>query len=238
MKLDVLAFAAHPDDVEISIGGTVSKLVSQGKKVGIVDLTRGELGTRGSADLRDQEAASSSKIMGLSARVNLDLGDGMFENSHENKLKIIEQIRRYRPQIIFANALSDRHPDHGRGAALVKEAAFLSGLPKIETSLDGDTQTAWRASLLAHYMQDYYHEPDFVIDVTDFFDQKMNAIKAFSSQFHDPNSKEPQTPISGEGFFEMIKARAISLGRPAGMELAEGFIVERILGVDDIFNLR
>jgi len=237
MKLDVLAFGAHPDDVEISAGGTVSKLVNQGKKVGVVDLTRGELGTRGSADLRDQESARSAEILGLSVRVNLDLGDGIFESSHENKLRIIEQIRRYQPQIILANALSDRHPDHGRGASVVKEASFLSGLTKIETSISGESQKAWRASLVAHYLQDYYQDPDFVIDVTDFFDQKMDAIKAFSSQFHDPNSREPQTPISGEGFFDLIKARALSLGRPVGMELAEGFNVERIFGVDDIFNL-
>lgn len=238
MKLDVLAFGAHPDDVEISSGGTVSRLVSEGKKVGIIDLTRGELGTRGSADLRDDEAARSSEILGLSARVNLDLGDGAFENSNENRLKIIEQIRRFQPDIILANALSDRHPDHGRGAALVKEAAFFSGLAKIETRHDGEVQTSWRARLLAHYIQDFYHEPDFVIDVTDYFDQKMESIKAFSSQFFDPNSEEPQTPISGEGFFEMIRARAVSLGRPAGMNLAEGYNVERILGVDDIFDLR
>ena len=238
MKLDVLAFGAHPDDVEISAGGTVSKMVSQGKTVGVVDLTRGELDTRGSADLRSKEAAQATEILGLSVRVNLDLGDGTFENSHENKLRIIKQIRRFQPEIVLANALSDRHPDHSRGAAVVKEAVFLSGLPKIETSIDGESQTAWRPRLLAHYIQDYYHEPDFVIDVTDHFTQKMNSVKAYSSQFYDPSSKEPQTPISDEGFFEMIKARAISLGRPAGMELAEGFNVERILGVDDMFDFR
>lgn len=238
MKLDVLAFAAHPDDVEISAGATVAKLVSQGKKVGIVDLTRGELGTRGSAELRDQEAAKSSEILGLSIRINLDLGDGTFQNSNETQHRIIEQIRRFQPDIILANALSDRHPDHGRGALVVKEAAFFSGLPKIETTWEGEAQKAWRPRMVAHYIQDYYHEPDFVIDVTDFFDQKMEAIKAFSSQFYDPNSEEPQTPISGKDFFEMIRARSVSLGRPAGMELAEGFNVERILGVNDLFDLR
>jgi N-acetylglucosamine malate deacetylase 1 len=236
-KLDILAFAAHPDDVEISAGGTVVRLVSEGKRVGIVDLTRGELGTRGSAELRAKEAQASGKILGLSARVNLDLGDGFFTNDKSNQLLLIAQIRRFRPEIVMCNALSDRHPDHAKGAKLAADACFLSGLSKIETKFEGNLQEAWRPRLVIHYIQDYDRQPDFVFDITAYFENKMAAIQAFSSQFYDPESAEPETPISKSNFFEMLRGRAISHGRPAGFDLAEGFNVERIFGVEDIFDV-
>ena len=224
-----------PDDVELAVGGSVARLVAEGKSVGIVDLTRGELGTRGSAELRDVEAMNSAGILGVSSRHNLRMLDGFFENSQENQIKIIEQIRRYRPEIVLCNAIEDRHPDHGRGARLTADACFLSGLRKIETEYEGVKQEHWRPRLVLHYIQDYYVKPDFVWDVTDYFEIKMKAIGAFSSQFHNPDSTEPATPISGKGFLEMLNSRAIDFGRPAGFELAEGFTISRIMGVQDIF---
>lgn len=237
MKLDVLAIAAHPDDAEISAGASIARLVSEGKKAGILDLTRGELGTRGSAELRDQEALRAAEILGLSARHNIGLPDGFFQNVESSQRLIIEQVRRFQPDVILANTPSDRHPDHGIGAKLAADACFLSGLRKIETTWEGKAQAAWRPRMVMHYIQDYYHEPDIVWDVSDFFETKMNAIKAFSSQFYDPKSDEPDTPISGKDFFEMLEARAISLGRPAGMRYAEGFLIQRIFGVNDLFSL-
>jgi bacillithiol biosynthesis deacetylase BshB1 len=233
MKLDILAIAAHPDDVEISAGGTVLKSIQQGKKVGIVDLTRGELGSRGSGDLRMIEADAASKILGISARVNLGLADGFFENNEASLRKIIEQIRIYKPEIVLTNAPSDRHPDHGRASQLVREACFYSGLRKIETG-----QEAWRPKSVYMFNQDYYNRPDFVVDVTEFWETKMEALKAYGSQFFDPNSKEPKTPISGEEFFDFLRARSMDFGRPAGYLLAEGFMVDRTIGVEDLFHLK
>jgi bacillithiol biosynthesis deacetylase BshB1 len=233
MKLDILAIAAHPDDVEISAGGTVLKSIQQGKKVGIVDLTRGELGSRGSGDLRMIEAEAASKILGISARVNLGLADGFFEKNEASLRKIIEQIRIYRPEIVLTNAPSDRHPDHGRASQLVREACFYSGLRKIETG-----QEAWRPKSVYMFNQDYYNKPDFVVDVTEFWETKMEALKAYGSQFFDPTSKEPKTPISGEEFFDFLRARSMDFGRPAGYLLAEGFMVDRTLGVEDLFHLK
>jgi len=237
MKLDVLAFGAHPDDVEISAGGTIARLVSEGKEVGIVDLTRGELGSRGSAEIRDAEAKASASILGVRVRENLEMADGFFLNDKAHQLRIIEQVRRFKPEIVICNSVSDRHPDHGKGAKLTADACFLSGLVKIESLWDGKSQDAWRPRLILHYIQDHYLAPDIVWDVSDFFETKMDAVKAFRSQFYDPNSEEVETPISGKGFFDLLKARAVSFGRPAGMELAEGFNVARTLGVKDLFSL-
>lgn len=234
MHLDVLAFGAHPDDVEISAGGTVAQLVASGKKVGIIDLTRGDLGTRGSAELRTQEAAKSAEILGASARENLDMPDGFFGYTEENQRKIIRMVRKYTPDIVLANSLTDRHPDHGKGARLVADACFLAGLRKIETELDGVAQTAHRPRAIYHYSQDRYLKPDIVVDVTSYFDKKMEAIAAFGSQFFNPNSTEPKTPISGSEFFEFIKARCMDFGRPSGFLYGEGFQVERSIGVTDI----
>ncbi|NBX81237.1 MAG: bacillithiol biosynthesis deacetylase BshB1 [Flavobacteriales bacterium] len=219
MKLDILAFAAHPDDVELSASGTLMRYVAEGKKVGIIDLTEGELGTRGTVETRYEEAADASKIMGLSARENLRMPDGFFEDNAENKRLIIEQIRKYQPEIVLANSISDRHPDHGRAGKLVEDACFLAGLRKIETELEGKEQVPHRPRLVAHYIQDFYLEPDFVIDVTPFVERKIEVIKAFKTQFYDPNSPEPSTPISGEEFFDFIKGRMLNMGRPAGMNM-------------------
>lgn len=236
-KLDVLAFAAHPDDVEISCAGTIIKHVSLGKKIGIVDLTRGELGTRGSAEIRDHESALAAKILGLSIRENLGFKDGFFVIDEVNKLKIVEKIRKYRPEIVLCNSIVDRHPDHGRASQLVSESCFLSGLTKVVTFENGVEQNAWRPQFVYHYIQDKYIKPDFVIDVTEFMTQKMNAIKAFKSQFYDPNSLEPMTPIATANFFDFIEGRARDLGRNIGVEFGEGFTTERIVGINSFEDL-
>lgn len=237
MKLDILAFAAHPDDVELAASGTVIKHIKQGKKVGIVDLTRGELGTRGSAELRDQEAATSAKILGINARHNLDLGDGFFE-INENSLKaVIEMIRLYQPKIILCNSVSDRHPDHIRGGDLVSRAAFLSGLRKIETSYQGIQQEAYRPAAVYRYIQDYWLKPDIIVDITAEMAQKVESIRAFSSQFYDPNSNEPSTPISSEDFLVFIDGRARQFGRLINATYGEGFNVERPIGTEDLTEL-
>lgn len=237
MKLDVLAFAAHPDDVEISAGGTIAKMVTAGKKVGIVDFTQGELGSRGSAELRMVESARSSKILGLSVRENLKLADGFFTHTEENLKRIVQMVRKYQPEVVLANSITDRHPDHAKGAKLASEGCFLSGLRKIETELDGAQQAHWRPRAVYHYIQDYFIEPDFVVDISDFYETKLESIKAFSSQFFDPNSSEPSTPISGEDFFEFIAARAMQFGRPIGAKYGEGFTSHRYIGVDDLTSL-
>lgn len=237
-KVDILAFAAHPDDVELSASGTLMKHIAAGKTVGIVDLTQGELGSRGTIETRYAEAEDSSKIMGLSVRVNLKMADGFFNLSEKNTRLIIEQIRRFQPTIILANAVEDRHPDHGRASKLVSEACFLAGLRKIETSWDNKDQTPHRPKAVYHYIQDHYIKPDFVVDVTEFVDRKIETIKAFKTQFYDPNSLEPQTPISGEEFFDFIKGRMLQFGRPIGAKYAEGFTVERVIGVNDLFDLK
>lgn len=238
MKLDILAFAAHPDDVELSASGTLLKYIAEGKKVGIIDLTRGELGSRGTATTRTLEAENAGKLMGLSVRDNLDLADGFFDDSFDTKMRIIQQIRKYQPDIVLANAMSDRHPDHGRAGKIVADASFLSGLVKIQSAEDDIPQAPFRPQLLLHYMQDHYLKPDIVIDVSDFMEQKIEVIKAFTTQFYDPNFDGPETPISGEDFFDFIKGRMMTLGRPIGAKYAEGFTCDRILGVDDLFDLR
>lgn len=237
MKLDILAFAAHPDDVEISAAGTLLKYLAEGKSVGIVDLTEGELGTRGNVQTRYEESEKAGNIMGISVRDNLRMKDGFFDDSEDNKRSIIQQIRNYQPEIVLCNSILDRHPNHGKAAKLVEEACFLSGLRKIETDFDGKIQKEFRPRLVLHYIQDYHIEPDFVIDVTQFADKKIEVVKAYTSQFFNPNSNEPETPISGEDFFDFLKARMMTMGRPAGFKYAEGFTVSRIFGVNDIFNL-
>jgi len=235
---DILAFAAHPDDVELSCAGTLMKHIEAGMSVGIVDLTQGEMGSRGTIETRYAEAADASKIMGVSERVNLKMADGFFEINEKNKRLIVEQIRRFRPKIVLVNAVSDRHPDHGRGSQLVSEACFLAGLRRVETSFDGQNQEAYRPEVVYHYTQDYHIQPDFVVDVTDFVDRKIEAIKAYKTQFYDPNSTEPQTPISGEDFFEFITSRMREFGRTAGVKYAEGFTVERYPKVDFLTDLK
>lgn len=236
MKLDILAFAAHPDDVELSCGGTIIKQVKLGYKVGVVDLTQGELGSRGTAETRKIEATNSSKILGLSVRENLKMADGFFEISQENKLKIVQIIRKYQPKVVFANSINDRHPDHGRASELVSEACFLAGLAKIITTENGLTQKAYRPEVIYHYIQDYYIKPDFIVDVSDFIDLKIESVKAYKTQFFDPNSLEPPTPISGEDFFEFLKARSREFGRLIQREFGEGFTVEKPLEIKDVMQ--
>ena len=237
-KVDILAIGAHPDDVELACGATIVKHVKQGKKVAVVDLTEGELGSRGSVEKRYSEAVEASKILGLVERKNLQLPDGFFQEDQESLTRLIRQIRYFQPSIILANAPSDRRPDHGRGAQLIARAAFLSGLRKIETSYNDNDQEAWRPAAIYHYIQDYYLEPDFVVDVTDFVETKFEAIKAYKTQFFDPTSIEPQTPISGEDFFDFMRGRMMQYGRPIGVKYAEGFIADRYIGVDDLFDLK
>ena len=237
MKLDILAFGAHPDDVELGCGATIAKEISLGKKVGIVDLTRGELGTRGSADLRDQEAVNAAKILGVSVRENLRFADGFFVNDKEHQLEIIKMIRKYQPEIVLCNAIDDRHIDHSKGSKLVSDACFLSGLTKIKTFLDGEQQDKWRPKQVYHYIQWKNIEPDFVVDVTGFVDKKIASVLAYSSQFYDPNSKEPETPITSKNFIDSINYRAKDLGRLIGVELAEGFTTERYVAVENLSKL-
>jgi bacillithiol biosynthesis deacetylase BshB1 len=237
MKVDILAFAAHPDDVEISAAGTLMKHIKMGKTVAIVDLTQGELGSRGSAETRLIEAQNASIIMGVKQRINLNLGDGFFEINTQNKIKIIEQIRHFKPEIVLANAIRDRHPDHGRASQLVSEACFLAGLIKIETKYNNVIQEKWRPKAVYHYIQDRYIKPDVIVDITPFIEKKIEALKAYSTQFFDPNSKEPETPISGKSFFDFLKGRWRDFGRESGAEFAEGFTVERVIQADDLTAL-
>lgn len=238
MKVDILAFGAHPDDVELSASGTILKSIQQGKKVAIVDLTQGELGSRGSIETRYAEAADAATILGIEARVNLKMEDGFFQHSPENLRKIVEQIRYFKPRIVLANAIQDRHPDHPKGSKLVSEACFLAGLRKIETTFNGEPQETYRPEVVYHYIQDRYSKPDFVVDVTEFIEQKFDSIRAYKTQFFDPNSTEPQTPISGKEFFEFLRGRMSEFGRQIGVQYAEGFTVERLIGVEDLFDLK
>lgn len=238
MKVDILAFGAHPDDVELAASGTILKSIQQGKKVGIVDLTQGELGSRGTIETRYAEAADAATILGIEARVNLKMEDGFFQHSPENLRKIVEQIRYFKPRIVLANAIQDRHPDHPKGSKLVSEACFLAGLRKIETTFNGEPQEAYRPEVVYHYIQDRYSKPDFVVDVTEFVEQKFDSIRAYKTQFFDPNSNEPQTPISGKEFFEFLRGRMSEFGRQIGVQYAEGFTVERLIGVEDLFDLK
>lgn len=239
MKLDILAFGAHPDDVELTCGATVVKEIKNGKKVGIADLTRGELGSRGSAEIRAGESAKASEILGISVRENLGFKDGFFENNEEHQRKIISLIRQYRPEIVLATAIYDRHPDHARASGLISASAFLSGLIKIETTHNGQLQSAWRPKAVCHYIQDKHIHPDFVVDVTGFTDQKFEAIMAYKSQFYNSNddSIDPQTPISSMEFLEFLKARMREHGRLIQTEFGEGFTMETPVKIKNLEDL-
>lgn len=237
MKLDILAFGAHPDDVELGCAATIAKEISLGSKVGIVDLTRGELGTRGSAELRDSEARIAGEILGVSVRENLGFADGFFKNDKEHQLEIIKMIRKYQPEIVLCNAINDRHIDHPKGSQLVSDACFLSGLLKIKTTLDGAKQEKWRPKQVYHYIQWKNIEPDFVVDVTGFMDKKIGSVMAYSSQFFDPKSNEPETPITSKNFTDSIEYRARDLGRLIGVDFAEGFTSKRYVAVEDLSKL-
>ncbi len=238
MKLDLLALGVHPDDVELGCGGTILSHIEMGHKVGIVDLTHGELGSRGSGPLRLQEAEAAGKILGVTARENLGLADGFFENNKESQLKVIQAIRKYQPDIILCNAPNDRHPDHGRAAKLVADAAFLSGLLRIET-LDehGKPQIHWRPKVVYHYIQALFIKPDLVVDISSHMDKKMESVLAYRSQFYDPNSTEANTFISSPEFLDMVKARSIEFGTIIGAQYGEGFIANRYVGVKSLFDL-
>ncbi|AEH02034.1 bacillithiol biosynthesis deacetylase BshB1 [Lacinutrix sp. 5H-3-7-4] len=238
MKLDILAFGAHPDDVELGAGGTLCKAIAQGKKVGVVDLTRGELGTRGTAETRDQEAADAAKIMGVAVRENLNFADGFFINDKTHQLEIIKMIRKYQPEIVLCNAIDDRHIDHGKGSRLVSDACFLSGLIKIETFINDELQEKWRPKLVYHYIQWKNIEPDFVVDISNFIEQKQEAVNAYGTQFFNSKSNEPETPITSKSFIDSVNYRARDLGRLVGVEYAEGFTVERYVTVDSLFDLK
>ena len=238
-KLDILVFASHPDDAELTCSGTIAKHIQQGRKVGIVDLTKGELGTRGNAEIRAQESAAASKILGITERNNIGLADGFFESDKESCLKIIPYIRYYQPEIILCNSIEDRHPDHGKGSELVSRACFLSGLMKIETEWKGVKQDAWRPKNVYHYIQDRLLKPDFVVDISAHWETKLACIKAFKSQFYNPDAmdNEPQTYISGKVFFDYLEARAREFGHSIGVEFGEGFTKEKEIGVKDHFDL-
>ncbi len=238
MKLDILAFGSHPDDVELSCGATLAKEISLGKKVGIVDLTQGELGTRGTAEIRMKEAARAAEILGVSIRENLKLSDGFFENNKASQIKVIEAIRAYRPEIVICNAIDDRHIDHGKGSKLVSDACFLSGLRRISTQRNGKEQEAWRPKVVYHYIQWKDIEPDFVVDVTGFMDIKIKSVFAYESQFYNPDSNEPITPIATTNFKESITYRARNFGRLVGVDYAEGYTTERYVAVDNLSNIK
>lgn len=237
MKLDILAFGAHPDDVELGCAATLAKEISLGKKVGIIDLTRGELGTRGSAELRDQEAENAAKILGVSVRKNLGFADGFFKNDKKHQLEIIKMIREYQPEIVLCNAIKDRHIDHSKGSKLVSDACFLSGLLKIKTIFNEKNQEKWRPKKVYHYIQWENIQPDFVVDVSGFMDTKINAVMAYSSQFYNPKSDEPETPITSKNFIDSIDYRARDLGRLIGVSHAEGFTSERFVAVESLSKL-
>lgn len=238
MKLDILVLSAHPDDAEISCGGTIAKHVSLGHKVGIVDLTRGELGTRGTPETRAQEAAEGARILGVEIRENLGFRDGFFQNDPEHQLLLIQAIRKFQPEIVLANAIYDRHVDHGRAATLGYDACFLAGLVKIDTAdANGLRQKPWRPRAVYHYIQSNFIEPSFIVDISDFMDVKMQAIRAFKTQFYDPQSNEPETYISNPGFLKMLEARATEFGHAIGTKFGEGFTVRRYPGVKSLFDL-
>ena len=236
-KLDILAIGSHPDDVELGCAATLAKEISKGKKVGILDLTRGELGTRGSAEIRDQEAARAAEILGVSIRQNLNFRDGFFVNDETHQMKIVQKIREFRPDIVLCNAIRDRHIDHGKGSDLVSQACFLSGLRRIETKIGDADQEAWRPKLVYHYIQWQPITPDFVVDVTGFMDIKEKAVLAYASQFYDPGSKEPVSPIATKNFLDSVTYRARDLGRLIGRDYAEGFTAERYVAVDHLDDL-
>ncbi|MET6997912.1 bacillithiol biosynthesis deacetylase BshB1 [Chitinophaga defluvii] len=237
MKLDILALAVHPDDVELSCAGTLMAHAAQGMQVGVVDLTRGELGTRGTPELRAKEAQAAAKVMGLAVRENLELADGFFRNDTMEQMAIIKAIRKFQPDIVLANAIDDRHPDHGRAAKLIADSCFLAGLRKVETTLDGLPQTAWRPKQVFHFIQDRYHTPDFVVDITPFIERKMEAIKSFSSQFLAAQDNEPQTYISSPAFFDSVVNRDRMLGKMVGVQYAEGYTSAKMVGIRSFADL-
>lgn len=236
--VDILCITAHPDDAEISMAGTLLHHVALGRSVGLVDLTAGELGTRGTPELRREEAEAARAVLGARFRYQLGLADGFFRSDRESLLKVVASIRRHRPKVIFTNAVSDRHPDHGRGAALVAEACFLSGLRKVDTALDGKEQDAWRPTTVLHAIQDHHLRPDLVIDITPHWPKKLEALRCFKSQFHDPASNEPVSPIAREDFMPYLEGRAREMGRHIMVTYGEGFTVARPTGIDDVMMLR
>lgn len=237
-KLDILAIGVHPDDIELGCAGTILKHVDLGFKIGALDLTKGELGTRGSAEIRLKEADDSAAIMGLVSRENLGFEDGFVtEDNKEYLLELVKQIRKYRAKIVLCNAIEDRHPDHSRAASLVSKACFLAGLPKIKTSLYGEEQTAWRPKQVLHYIQWKPINPDLLIDISAYMDGKLKAVKAYKSQFHDANSTEPKTPISSQQFLDSVSYRASDLGRLVGVDYAEGFTSETMVAIDSFEHL-
>ena len=240
MKLDILVLPVHPDDAELGCAGTILKHIALGYKVGIADLTKGELGTRGTAEIRDKEAAKAAEILGLTVRENIGIPDGFFTNTPEYQLKVIESIRKYQPDIIITNAYHDRHPDHGRANELVETSAFLSGLRRIETNFEGIAQEAWRPKQVLHFIQDRYIKPDIIIDVTSYWDKKIESILAYGSQFFNPdwNEDEPQTYISSPDFIKVTESRAMEFGKSIQARYGEGFTSRKLLGVDDLFDLR
>jgi bacillithiol biosynthesis deacetylase BshB1 len=240
MKLDILAIGAHPDDVELGCGATLAKEISKGKKVGIIDLTRGELGTRGTAETRDEESTESANILGVTLRTNMEFADGFFVNDKRHQIELIKMIRKFQPDIVLCNAIDDRHIDHGKGSKLVSDACFLSGLLKIDTKIEDEDgwQEPWRPKHVYHYIQWKNIEPDFVVDVSGFMNKKMEAVLAYKTQFFDAKSKEPETPISSKNFTDSIEYRARDLGRLIGVEHGEGFTVERYVAVDSFYNLK
>ncbi|MAP80741.1 MAG: bacillithiol biosynthesis deacetylase BshB1 [Aequorivita sp.] len=237
MKIDILAIGAHPDDVELGCAATLAKEIENGKTVGILDLTRGELGTRGTAEIREKEAQNAAEILGAKFRHNLEFSDGFIVNNAASQLEIIKIIRKYQPNIVLCNAIDDRHIDHGKASKLASDACFLSGLQKIETIFEGNHQKAWRPKHVYHYIQWKNIEPDFVVDVTGFLDKKLQSVFAYKSQFHQENAKEPETPITSTNFRDSITYRAQDLGRLIGTEHAEGFTTERYPAVKSISDL-
>ena len=236
-KLDILAIGAHPDDVELGCSATLAKEIYRGKKVGILDLTRGELGTRGSAEIRDEESAKAAEILGVEIRENLAFKDGFFVNDEQHQMEVIKKIRKFRPEIVLCNAIRDRHIDHGKGSSLVSDACFLSGLVKIKTALNGEGQDPWRPKHVYHYIQWENIEPDFVVDVSGYMGLKLASVEAYGSQFYDPQSKEPVSPISSKNFIESVTYRAKDLGRLIGKEFGEGYTAERFVAVDSLEDL-
>ena len=237
IKLDILAFGAHPDDVELGCGGTIAKEIANGKKVGIIDLTRGELGTRGTPELRIKESENASKKIGVEIRENLGFKDGFFKNDESHQLEIIKIIRKFKPSIVLCNAKDDRHIDHPKGADLVASSCFLSGLKKVKTDLEGKKQDSWRPNNVYHYIQWKNSSPDFLVDISGFEDVKMNAVKCYSSQFYDPSSKEPETLISKKNFLDTIYNRSLDFGRLIGVDHAEGFTTNKTIGTNSINDL-
>jgi len=237
MKADIIAFGVHPDDLELGCGGTLIAAIAEGKKVAVIDLTRGELGTRGSAEIRTKEAAAAAEALGVHARENLDMADGFFEHNETNLRKVIVAIRKYQPTIVICSAIEDRHPDHGRSSKLISDAAFLSGLRKIETEWNGQPQESWRPAQVFHYIQDRYLKPDFVYDISSYFEQKMKAILCYTTQFNTLDESEPHTYISNPDFIDVIRSRALMFGKRIGVNFAEGYITQKMIGITSFDNI-